>query len=241
MTARIAHLLLVAVLLAGCAAGATAPTPTAAPPSPAGPVVTGADAVARVVAVEPRFTGITARDPNRIGQANWYEVMPASGVGAFIVTMRIGWGDCPAGCIDEHSWTYAVGPSGTVTLQSEAGSPVPSDAWPSQPADASGDTGIRITAVAGPVCPVERFPPDPACAPKPVANATILIADAAGREQGMVTTDASGQTFAGLAPGQYTVTAQGAAGFMNGPEPQQVTVEDGHVTEITLSYDTGIR
>ena len=240
MTVRIACLFLGAVLLAGCAA-ATAPTSTGAPPSPAGPVVTAADAVERVIAENPQFTGIAARDPNLIGQANWYEVMPASGVGAFIVTMRIGWGDCPAGCIDEHSWTYAVGPSGTVTLQSEAGSPVPSDAWPSQPADSPGGTGIRITAVAGPVCPVERFPPDPACAPKPVPNATILIADASGRDQGMVTTDASGQTFAGLAPGQYTVTAQGAAGFMNGPEPQQVTVEDGQVTDVTLSYDTGIR
>jgi hypothetical protein len=31
------------------------------------------------------------------------------------------------------------------------------------------------------------------------------------------------------------------AGFMNGPEPQQVTVEDGQVTEVTLDYDTGIR
>ena len=57
----------------------------------------------------------------------------------------------------------------------------------------------------------------------------------------MVVTDETGQTFAALAPGTYTVTAQGAAGFMNGPEPQQVTVEDGQVTEVTLTYDTGIR
>ena len=244
MTARIVRLLLIigaAMLLTGCAAGAPAASPTAAP-SAGGPVVTAADAVARVIAENPQFTGIAARDPNLIGQASWYEVMPASGVGAFIVTMRIGWGDCQAGCIDEHSWTYAVGPDGSVKLQSEAGSPVPSDAWPS-PAESgtSTNTGIHITAAAGPVCPVEKFPPDPACAPKPVPNASILIADGSGHELGMVTTDGSGQTFAGLAPGIYTVTAQGAAGFMNGPEPQQVTVEDGHVTEVTLSYDTGIR
>jgi len=44
-----------------------------------------------------------------------------------------------------------------------------------------------------------------------------------------------------FAPGIYTVTAQGAAGFMSGPEPQQVTVEEGRVTEVTLTYDTGIR
>src|SRR5690349_11407542 len=133
MIARIVQLLVVivvAMLATGCSAGAPSPLPSAAPPSPAGPVVTAADALARVIIENPRFTGITARDPNLIGQASWYEVMPASGVGAFIVTMRIGWGDCPAGCIDEHTWTYAVGPTGFVTLQSEAGSPVPSDAWP---------------------------------------------------------------------------------------------------------------
>lgn len=245
MTARILRPLLVAMsalVIASCAGGLSASVPTASPePSAAGPIVTAADAVERVITDNPRFTGMAARDPNLIGQANWYEVTPASGVGAFIVTMRIGWGDCEAGCIDEHTWTYVVGPTGFVTLQSESGSPVPSDAWPSPPGDASGDTGIHITAIAGPVCPVEKFPPDPACAPKPVPNATILIADASGREKGIVTTDASGQTFAGLAPGQYTVTAQGAAGFMSGAEPQQVTVDDGQVTEVTLSYDTGIR
>ena len=231
------------LVAAGCAGGLSTIAPTASPvPSAAGPVVTAADAVERVIIENPRFTGIAARDPNLIGQANWYEVTPASGVGAFIVTMRIGWGDCPAGCIDEHSWTYAVGPTGSVTLQSEAGSPVPSDAWPSPGSgDISSGTGIRITAVAGPVCPVEKFPPDPVCAPKPVANATVSITDANGGDQGTFLTDTTGQAVIGLAPGSYTVTAQGAAGFMNGPEPQQVTVEDGQVTEVTLTYDTGIR
>lgn len=244
MTARIVRLLLIigaAMVLTACAAGAPASSPTAAP-SAGGPVVTAADAVARVVAQNPQFTGITAHDPNLIGQASWYEVMPASGVGAFIVTMRVGWGDCQAGCIDEHSWTYAVGPDGSVKLQSEAGSPVPSDAWPSPAGTGvTTGTGIHITTAAGPVCPVEKFPPDPACAPKPVPNASILIADASGHQQATVTTDASGQAAAELPPGMYTVTAQGAAGFMRGPEPQQVTVEDGHVTEVTLTYDTGIR
>lgn len=244
MSARILRLIVIsvaAIMVGACGGSASASSP-ASPSAPiGGPVRTESDAVARVIASEPKFSGITARDPDLIGQAAWYEVTPASGVGAFLVTMRIGWGDCPAGCIDEHSWTYAVGPDGSVKLQSEAGSPVPSDAWPSQPADVVQDTGIRIKAVAGPVCPVEKFPPDPACAPKPVANATILIADASGRDKGMVMTDASGQAFAGLAPGEYTVTAQGAAGFMNGPEPQQVTVQNGQVTEVTLDYDTGIR
>lgn len=245
MSARILGLIVISVaaMTVGACGGSASASSPASPSAPiGGPVRTESDAVARVIASEPRFSGITARDPGLIGQAAWYEVTPASGVGAFLVTMRIGWGDCPAGCIDEHSWTYAVGPDGSVKLQSEAGSPVPSDAWPAPSAGGSvgADTGIHIIAEAGPTCPVEKFPPDPACAAKPVSNATVLITDASGNQQDTVT-DASGQAFAKLGPGEYTVTAQGAAGFMNGPEPQQVTVEDGQVTEVTLDYDTGIR
>ena len=168
MTTRFVRLLFVIVgmvALSGCNAAAPRPVPTAVPPSAAGPVVTAEDAVARVVIEEPRFTGIAARDPILIGQSSWYEVKPASGVGAFIVTMRIGWGDCEAGCIDEHTFTYAVGPSGSVALQSDAGSPIPDDAWPSPGSgEVAPDTGIHVTAVAGPTCPVEKVPPDPACA-----------------------------------------------------------------------------
>jgi hypothetical protein len=91
------------------------------------PVTTAAEAVARVIALEPRLTGIAPRDPGLIGQAAWYEVTPASGVGAFVVTVRIGWGDCPAGCIDRHVWTYEVTPEGAVELVGETGDPVPSE------------------------------------------------------------------------------------------------------------------
>jgi hypothetical protein len=126
---------LVMVLGIGVAAcgGASAPSgsPGASPaPSDGGPVTTPEDAVARVVAHEPRFAGIMPRDPDMIGQASWYEVAPASGVGAYVVTFRVGWGDCPSGCIEEHTWVYAVAPDGTVTLQSEKGDSLPSDALP---------------------------------------------------------------------------------------------------------------
>ena len=228
---------ILALLVVGC--GGATPSSVAVPTTGA-PVVTEAQAVARVVAQDPRFASFGPRDPDLIGQSSWYEVAPASGVGAFIVRMYLGWGDCPAGCIDDHTWTYAVGPDGAVTLVSESGSPVPPDAWPSPSSGASPETGIHISAVAGPTCPVETVPPDPACAAKPVARAPILIDDGAGA-RATVVTDAAGQAFAALAPGTYSVSAQGTAGFMGGPEPQQVLVEDGSVTELVLTYDTGIR
>ena len=238
-----------ALLGAGCSGGA-APSATrdaSSVPSPApsvgGPVRTEADAVARVVEHEPRFTGIRARDPNLIGQSAWYDVAAASGVGAYIVTMRVGWGDCPSGCIEEHTWTYAVLPDGEVKLQSEGGSTVPPDAWPAPVGSGGGSTqaGLHITAVAGPTCPVETVPPDPDCAPRPVPGVSVAIFDDAGEGKATLVLDAAGEGFVGLAPGVYIVNGQGATGLMNGPEAQRVEVEDGRVTEVELLYDTGIR
>jgi hypothetical protein len=129
----LASLVLAIVISVAACSGAGGPSVSqvASPaPTAGGPVTTPEDAVARVIAKEPRFAGITKRDPDMIGQASWYEVAPASGVGAFVVTVRVGWGDCPSGCIEEHTWVYAVAPDGSVTLQSEKGDFLPSDALP---------------------------------------------------------------------------------------------------------------
>ncbi len=229
----------IAILLAtatlGCAGGAPQPSST----TPPGPVTSPQDAVARVIAAEPRLTGITPFDTGMIGQASWYTVEPASGVGAYVVGIRIGWGDCPAGCINEHSWVYAVGPDGAVSMVSEGGQPVPADAWPSP--IGAGRTGIGGTAVAGPVCPVERVPPDPACAPRPVANATVVIRDRGGSEVARIVTASDGSFFVELAAGDYVVEPQPVEGLMGTAGAQDVAVVDGAATAIQLDYDTGIR
>ena len=195
--------------------------------------------MARVIAAEPRLVGITRQDPDAIGQASWYQVAPASGVGAFVVTVRVGWGDCQAGCIDEHRWNYAVQPDGTVTVVSQEGDVIPDAAWPN--AAAARGTGIAGVATAGPVCPVEQVPPDPDCAPRPVAGAVVVIRDAASAEVARVTTAADGTFFAELRPGVYVVEPQPAEGLMGVAEPQSVTVVDGVATTVQLGYDTGIR
>jgi hypothetical protein len=123
--------------LAACGSGGPEPSASGAPASPA-PSAGGLPAVidtpeaafAAIVAQEPRFAGIQPRDPDLIGQARWYEAMPASGVGAFVVEVRMGWGDCPSGCIDEHRWRYAVQPDGAIQLLGESGDPVPPDGVP---------------------------------------------------------------------------------------------------------------
>lgn len=234
-------LLITSVVLVAACAGGTGPSQVPVPSS-GGPVTTEDQAVARVIEHEPRLAGIAKRDPDMIGQSSWYEVAPASGVGAFIVTVRLGWGDCQAGCIDEHTWVYAVMPDGTVNQQSEGGGQVPDTAWPSPGAGGqAGRTGILVTAVAGPVCPVERVPPDPACAPRPVPGAMIDIVAADGNPDSQVVLDATGQQFVELEPGEYRVVAQPVDGFMNAPEVQRVVVEDGRVSEVMFAFDTGIR
>lgn len=225
------------VVVAGCAGGAASqpPSPTPLPT----PITTPEGALSRVIATEKRLTGITQRNPDAIGQASWYEITQASGVGAAVVTVRVGWGDCQAGCIDEHRWAYAVAPDGTVTVVSEAGGAVPDDAWPGRPF--AGRTGIRGTASAGPTCPVERIPPDPACAPRPVVGALIVIRDASGAEIAQGTTGAGGSYFVEIAPGTYMVEPQPAKGLMGTPGPLPVTVNDGFASTVDLDYDTGIR
>jgi hypothetical protein len=241
-------LVTVTMLFAACASAAASPAPSSTPAG--GPVTTPEQAVAAVIAHEPRLTGITQRDPDAIGQANWYEVAPASGVGAFIVKIRIGWGDCPAGCINEHTWVYAVGPNGEVTLQSEGGEAVPDAMWPNPGPAASGGanggpngpgTGIFVTAGAGPTCPVETVPADPNCAARPVAGAVIVITDAQGGNGTKVQLDDSGTAFIELTPGDYVVQPLPVEGLMGTPESQTVTVIDGKRTAVEFAYDTGIR
>ena len=226
----------VAVLLAmGCAGGAGAGL--ASPPPVQ--VRTGGDAVAAVIATEPRLQGIQAFDSGMIGQSSWYTVEQASGVGAYVVSIRIGWGDCEAGCMNEHTWMYAVVPDGIVRLQSEAGPPVPQAAWPSP--DAAGNTGLSVRAVAGPTCPVEREPPDPGCAPRPVDGATVVIKDRGGAEVARGVTGPDGSFVVDLAPGTYALEPMPVEGLMGTAAGISVEVDAGAISEVQLEYDTGIR
>lgn len=128
-------LLAVGMLVAACSSSAT-PNPSTSPASPASPSISSAEeAAAAVAATNDRFTGIEQKNPDMIGQGSFWEATPTSSgayaggtSGGWKVTYTIGWGDCPAGCIYQHVWTYQVDPDGTVTLKSETGDPLASDA-----------------------------------------------------------------------------------------------------------------
>jgi ABC-type transport system substrate-binding protein len=141
-----ATLLLVLAACSGSAAGTLAPSggsgqPSADAASPqasaaaqpssetssnpaAGPVTTPEEAAEEVMILDPRFAGLGPKDSNLIGACCFYEATTTAD--GFQVNIELGWGDCPAGCINRHRWVYAVGRDGTTTLLSETGDPVPS-------------------------------------------------------------------------------------------------------------------
>lgn len=203
-------------VIAGCGTAVRSP-----------PLHDGTTAVGAVLAQDARFDGIGPRDPDLIGQAAWYEVA-ADGDG-WLVTVRIGWGDCEAGCISERVWIYAVDAAGDVTLRDEHG-----DAWP-------GASGVRGVATSGPTCPVVRDPPDPNCADRPVGGAEIVVFASDGREAARTTTAADGSFELELAPGDYRIVPGPVEGLMGTAAEQDVRVTLGAMSDISLFYDTGIR
>ena len=131
---------------------------------------------------------------------------------------------------------------GLLTLVLTAAAIVAGCSSSTTPPSASGPlrTGITGRATAGPMCPVEQ-PGDPACDPRPVANAEIVVQDLAGAEVARTRTNADGTFSVPVPPGDYVVVGLAAEGLMGVPEPSRVTVTDGQVTTVDLAYDTGIR
>jgi hypothetical protein len=96
-------------------------------------------------------------------------------------------------------------------------------------------------AQAGPVCPVERQPPDPGCAPRPVAGAVLVVTDN-GKEVARTTTAADGSFHLRLAAGDYRLVPQPVTGLMGTAEPVELKLREGAAAApLVVTYDTGIR
>jgi len=109
---------------------------------------------------------------------------------------------------------------------------------------ATGTTTQSVTgrATAGPVCPVERNPPDPACAARPVAGAVLVIQNQTGAEVARAITDQDGRFSVALAPGAYRLVPQPVAGLLGGGRPMDFQVGTGEtLPPLAVTYDTGIR
>jgi len=98
------------------------------------------------------------------------------------------------------------------------------------------------TVVFGPICPVERVPPDPQCAPRPGAAEIHLVRVGDGTTlSGQAGADGRFSIAAG--PGTYAVKAVTNASPGRGcsADPSQVTVVPGAGASVSVSCDTGIR
>lgn len=208
------------------------PTPT---PLPSGEVSSAAHAAALVFASDERYAQMSPLRSDMVGQSAWYEAFAdASG---FTVAITIGSGDCQAGCIDRHTWTYHVDTDGTITLVADEGDPVDYSA----PAGNGGPVTLRVILNAGPICPVEQMPPDPACAPRAVANAEVIVRATDGSIVETGESNAEGVVTFEIPEGAYFVEAAPVEGLMGTPEAQAFSAVGGDGVGLLMGYDTGIR
>ncbi len=102
------------------------------------------------------------------------------------------------------------------------------------------NSGVAGTVIIGPISPVEK---EGEINENPYPNAVIFIMDDTGKRKiAETTSDQYGRFKVNLAPAAYQLLPQTPKNhsFPIGT-PQRVTVEAGKFTEITISYDSGIR
>lgn len=101
-------------------------------------------------------------------------------------------------------------------------------------------SGVDGLVTLSPICPVERIPPDPNCAPKPYQiRIQITKADDVTFSQ-EITSGADGKIGVGLAPGTYQFNPV-SVGILPRCNSATVVVKSGAWTTIDISCDTGIR
>ena len=83
-------------------------------------------------------------------------------------------------------------------------------------------------------------PGDPACVPRPVAGALVIVRGPDGSEIATAQTADDGSFEVLLPPGRYTLEGAPVEGLTGSPTAVEVEVGDG-VATIDLQYDTGIR
>jgi hypothetical protein len=96
--------------------------------------------------------------------------------------------------------------------------------------------------VLGPICPVERIPPDPNCASKPYVTKINIRSTNSSALSVTVPTNASGTFSTSLDPGMYTLHVMIPN---NAVYPRctdvQVDIAAATITSTTILCDTGIR
>ena len=101
-------------------------------------------------------------------------------------------------------------------------------------------SGVQGTVSLGPVCPVERIPPDPACADKPYATAVLIYRTGSDAPFVIGASDSAGHFKLSLPPGSYSVTAGSGKTLPRCAREDAAVVPDEYTT-VDISCDSGIR
>ena len=114
---------------------------------------------------------------------------------------------------------------------------------PSATTQMRGNGSVVGHVILGPVCPVERIPPDPACAPKPYKATINIFSRWTGSSYKPVSTDANGSFKLSLSPGAYSLeVSQPSSGSLY-PRCNvlKISVVAKKTQNVTVNCDTGIR
>ena len=115
---------------------------------------------------------------------------------------------------------------------------------PSQsPASSAAGVVVDGRVHAGPTCPVQRVPPDPACDDRPVAGAVLVVTTVAGVEVARATSAADGTFRVTIPAGDYILVPQPVQGYMGTATsiPFHAQGDEAAPAPLDVAYDTGIR
>jgi hypothetical protein len=107
----------------------------------------------------------------------------------------------------------------------------------------AGGSGVRGRVTVSPACPLERYPTDPACAPRGLKARVRVRRSSDRRLVARVTTRSDGRFSLRLRAGRYLVSARPAAGgtLPRCPAARAVRVRSGSYARVTIACDSGIR
>jgi hypothetical protein len=100
-------------------------------------------------------------------------------------------------------------------------------------------SGVQGVVTAGPVCPVEPFPPVPQCADRHVPAHLTLQRGSNGPVVARGDAGNDGRFRITAVPGRYTLSATSPNAMRCTSQP--VTVTSGQFTDVQVGCDTGIR
>lgn len=108
-----------------------------------------------------------------------------------------------------------------------------------------GENGRIVGTISiGPICPVERNPPDPGCLPTAETYKAypVYIRPLNGSVKTLITPALDGSFTMDLAPGRYYLTLEKQQnGIGSSNLPMEVNVDPGQETNLSIVIDTGIR